>query len=198
MSENPLYDEKALLTHVAAGDESAFGQLFNRYWDNIYGVAYTLTRSRELARDMVQEIFIKVWLHKLELPQKDNFQNYLFIVARNHIYSELRRKSREEAFTSHLLAELQESPFRADDQTLYNDSAALIQQALATLPEQQRQVYELTRIYGLSQDEIAQRLQISKSTVKTHMSRALHAIRQFIETKSGMPLLAFFLFNHWR
>lgn len=85
--------EQILLRAVAAGDQQAFKQLFDEYWDNIYGVAFTLTRSREMARDMVQEIFVRLWLMRETLEEKDNFRNFLFIVARNHIFSELRKKA---------------------------------------------------------------------------------------------------------
>lgn len=182
-------NEKELLRRVAGGDEPAFRALFDEYWDNIYGVAFTLTKSREHARDMVQEIFLKVWLLREELAEKDSFRNFLFIISRNHIISELRKKSRETAFSDHLAGYFRESPFHADHQALYNESASIIRQALDQLPEQQRLVYQLGREQGLSQEQIAERLGITKNTVKTHMSRALAAIRQFLEERTNGVLL---------
>lgn len=173
--------EVVLLQQVAEGDHDAFRQLFDEYWDNIYGVAFTLTKSREMARDMVQEIFVKIWLVREELAAKDSFRNFLFIVARNHIFSELRKKSRQEHFSQYLQDYFNESPFQADHPTLYKESAFLLQEAIARLPEQQRQVYQLSREQGWNQEQIALHLQISKSTIKTHMSRALTAIRQYLE-----------------
>jgi len=173
--------EAALLQQVAEGDHDAFRQLFDEYWDNIYGVAFTLTKSREMARDMVQEIFVKIWLVREELTAKDSFRNFLFIVARNHIFSELRKKSRQVHFSEHLQEYFNESPFHADHPTLYKESASLLQQAIDQLPEQQRLVYQLSREQGWNQEQIALHLQISKSTIKTHMSRALTAIRQYLE-----------------
>lgn len=173
--------EQILLRAVAAGDQQAFKQLFDEYWDNIYGVAFTLTRSREIARDMVQEIFVRLWLMRETLEEKDNFRNFLFIVARNHIFSELRKKSRQPAFVAELEEYFSESPFHADHPALYKESAALLNAAVARLPEQQRQVYELSREEGWSQEQIAAHLNISRNTVKTHMSRALTAIRLYLE-----------------
>jgi RNA polymerase sigma-70 factor (family 1) len=190
-----LYNERELLLRVAAGDESAFTALFGQYWDHIYNVAFTLTKSRETARDIVQEIFIKVWLVREELPHKDNFPNFLFIVARNHILTELRKKIRETPFTDQLQAYFRESPLQADQQLLYHESQALIHQAVSALPDQQRQVYLLTRENGWSQDEIAQYLQVSKSTVKTHMSRALAAIREYLANNAHGLLLVIALFE---
>ncbi len=184
-----LYNEKELLQLVAAGNGPAFEQLFDQYWDPIYQVAFTLTKSRETARDMVQEIFIKVWLKREELPQKDSFRNFLFIVARNHILDELRRKTLETPFTEQLQAWFRESPTAADQRLLYQESQALLRKAVDTLPGQQRQVYLLTRENGWSQDEIAQHLQLSKSTIKTHMARALAAIRAYLANHAQGILL---------
>jgi len=185
-----LHNEEELLRRVATGDGLAFEQLFDAYWNNIYQVAFTLTKSRETARDLVQEIFIKIWLLREELPQKDNFRNFLFIVARNHILDELRRKVKEDPFTDQLQIWFKESPIQADQQLLYHESQALIHQAVSNLPEQQRQVYLLTRENGWTQEEIAQHLQVSKNTVKTHMARALTAIREFLANHAQGILLA--------
>lgn len=193
-----LYNEKELLLSVAAGDASAFEQLFDAYWDPIYEVAFTLTKSRETARDIVQEIFIKIWLQREELPQKDNFPNYLFIVARNHIVDELRKKVKAAPFTGQLQAWFSESPLQPDQQLQYHESQALIRQAIHNLPEQQRQVYLLTRENGWTQEEIAQYLQVSKNTVKTHMTRALQAIREFLINRSHGLLLAYCLLKTLR
>lgn len=190
MPVTSLHNEEELLRRVATGDGLAFEQLFDAYWDPIYQVAFTLTKSRETARDIVQEIFIKIWLLREELPQKDSFRNFLFIVARNHILDELRRKVKEDPFAGQLQAWFRQSPLQADQQLLYHESQTLIHQAVSNLPEQQRQVYLLTRENGWSQEEIAQYLQVSKNTVKTHMTRALHAIREYLANHIQGILLA--------
>lgn len=181
--------EAEIIRQVANGNHRAFNQLFNEYWDNIYGVAFTLTRSREHARDMVQEVFVKLWLVRAELTEKESFRNFLFIIARNHIISELRKKSRRTDFRDHLQDYFNESPFHADHQTLYKESAYLLRQAVEQLPEQQRMVYQLSREHGWSQEQMADYLQISRNTIKTHMSRALMAIRKYLEDHAGGTLL---------
>ncbi|MDF2188203.1 RNA polymerase sigma-70 factor [Paraflavitalea sp. CAU 1676] len=198
MPINPLHNEKELLSRIAGGDGAAFEQLFDYYWQGIYEVAFTLTKSREIARDMVQEIFLKLWLVREELPHKDNFTGFLFIVARNHIYDELRKKLNEQPFATHLQTWFTESPLGADQRLLYQESQTLVHKAIAQLPEQQRQVYLLTRESGWTQDEIAQHLQVSKNTVKTHMSRALTAIREYLLTHAQGILLIMTLLEIWQ
>ncbi|WP_315823170.1 sigma-70 family RNA polymerase sigma factor [Paraflavitalea speifideaquila] len=128
------------------------------------------------------------------IASKDSFRNFLFIVARNHILDELRRKTKEGHFTQHLQAWFRESPTTPDQYLLFQESQALLRKAIDTLPAQQRQVYLLTRENGWSQDEIAQYLQLSKSTIKTHMARALAAIRAYLANHAqGILLLVAFL-----
>jgi DNA-directed RNA polymerase specialized sigma24 family protein len=160
----PLYDEATLLLKVANGDEISFRQLFEHYWDNIYGVALAYTKSTVIAEEMVQDVFLKIWLNREKLAMVEKFDGYLFTVARNHIFNELRKKVKEEPFIDSLLNYFQETSGSPEKQ----------------LPPQQRIIYCLCRQDGLSQDEIATKLQISRHTVKSHMNKALKFIRNFL------------------
>jgi RNA polymerase sigma-70 factor (family 1) len=183
------YDEKDLLERVAAGDETAFRKVFHQYWDNIYGVALMLTKSEAMAEDMVQEIFVKIWQKKDRLPGVVNFTNYLFIIARNHIISELRRLSTHAPFQEELIRYFRDSALSPEQELLKKESEELIQQAIERLPGQQQAVYLLGRDQGLSHEQIAERLGISKNTVRNHMARALQSIRAFLQDHSAGLLL---------
>lgn len=186
-----IHIDKLTFERIAAGDENAFKLLFNEYWDNIYGVAFMMTKSREAAKDVVQEVFIKVWLQREELPKKESFRDFLFIITRNHILSELRKKRRAECLTDELRTYSNDNEQVADEGLLYKESAALIQEAVERLSPQQREVYLLSREKGWSQEQIAAHLGISKSTIKTHMSRALTTIRLYLEANADKHLLLF-------
>jgi RNA polymerase sigma-70 factor (family 1) len=189
MDQLSVYNEKELLALVAGGDEKAFRKLFHQYWDNIYGVALMLTKSPAMAEDMVQEIFLKLWLKREQLGEVDNFQNYLFIIARNHIFDLLRKKSREQEFYNQLVSYFQEGPDSPEQQLLHKESKNLLQKAINSLPDQQRKVYLLSRDQGLKQDEIAAQLGISKNTVRNHMAKALQTLREVLTQQASGSLL---------
>ncbi len=175
---------------MAQGDEGAFRKIFHLHWDNIYGVSLMLTKSPALAEDMVQEIFVKVWVKREQLTQVENFSSFIFIIARNHIFDTLRKKSREQAFTNELIKYFKASPNNPEQELLQKESKRLLQQAVDSLPEQQRIVYNLSREKGLRQDEIAEELGISRNTVRNHMARALQKMKEYIERNSeGLLLL---------
>lgn len=182
MPETELYDEPTLLLKTANGDESAFKRLFESHWDNIYGVALAFTKSTVIAEEMVQDVFIKVWTKRQNLSEVKKFNDYLFIIARNHIFTTLRKKIYEEPFSDHLKNYFKEASNLPDQQLLYRETEHLIQEAINHLPPQQQLIYCLSRKDGLNQDEIAQKLNISKNTVKSHMSKALQFIRNYLQT----------------
>lgn len=191
LDNSHIYNEKELLSHVAKGNEAAFRQLFEQYWDNVYGVAYAMTKEHAIAKDIVQEVFIKVWKLRETLVEKADFRSFLFIVARNHIFNELRRRKRQDNLVDRLEAYFEERSASAEEKLLYKESTALIEAAIAELSPQQKEVYLLSREKGWKRQDIADHLRVSIPTVKTHLSRALEHIREYLERHSGNPLLLF-------
>ncbi len=90
MSIDNSYNEKALLEQIAQGDEAAFATLYDRHWKRVYTIALQYTKSPEAAQDIVQDVFIKIWVNKENLLQVREFKPYLFVTARNMIISSLR------------------------------------------------------------------------------------------------------------
>lgn len=174
------YDKAHLVTLVAAGDVNAFNKLFRLYWDNIYSIAFSITKSKVVAEEIVQDVFLKVWLKREQLAEVKNFDNYLFIIARNHIYNQLRAKAVQ---FSEADVEVSETP---EKQLYLKETVQIITEAVKRLPKQQRIIFELSRNEGLDHAAIANRLKLSRLTVKTHMNKALHSIRGYLSRHNIM------------
>ncbi len=191
------YNEAEVLKRVAEGDESAFRQIFDGYWDTVYGVAMALTKSPDLAEEMAQDIFVRIWVKREKLAAVEKFEGYLFTIARNHIYNEFRRSIKVEAFTDHLLDYVEATALATDTpdrRLLCSELEKLVDKAVEQLPPQQRTIYRLSRHQGLSQEEIAHSLHISVHTVKSHMNKALHVIRGYLRHHATLELLLLFYF----
>ena len=190
MLASSLRTENEFIQAVVAGDEKAFRQLFDYYWQNVYAVAFSLTKSSVLAEEIVQDVFLKIWLKRSQLATISNLRGYLFTVAKNHIYNELRKKTFERPFADYLEQLVVETSSLPEQHMLLSETRQLVYKALEQLPRQQRIVFELSRNSDLDQNKIAEKLGISKLTVKSHMTKALHTIRQYLQAHSHLLLLA--------
>lgn len=191
MAEAFLFDEKELLNRLAAGDENAFVTLFNTYQDYIFKVVYQFVKSQALAEELVQDIFLKVWQERQKLPEVQHFQNWLFILARNHLLRTIRRMALERKVR---LAWTEERPINENttDYKLRNSQFnELLQETINNLPPQQQAVLRLAKEQYLTYEEIAQQLSISPNTVRIHMSKALAAVRKALKDKGIEMLLLF-------
>lgn len=190
MPPDPLYNEKELLNQVAEGDETAFGNLFHAHWDHIYTVAFSLTKSAAQSEDLVQDIFLKIWTHRKQLSAVDSFDDYLFIIARNTIYTALRRNSRKDSFVRGLMQLSQTAGLTPEEEVSAKESLAILHKAFQQLSPQQQAVYRLSRDEGLKYEQIATQLGISKNTVRIHMIKALQSLRQYLKEHADGLLLA--------
>ncbi|HEX6432108.1 MAG TPA: RNA polymerase sigma-70 factor [Niastella sp.] len=177
-----LHNEKALLDQVAQGDESAFRIVFDHYRDAIYAFALKVTRHESIAEEIVQDVFVKIWINRSGLAAIRNFADFLYIIARNHTFNSLRSLARERKLTTiDTTAELQLTGVSTEALIVQRDYDRLLLQAVAQLPAQQRLVYTLGRQQGLSRDEIAAQLNIAPGTVKVHMAQALRTLREYFK-----------------
>jgi len=185
---NPI--AKNIIDSIASGNEAAFRTFFDYYWDNIYSVALAFTKSESLSEEIVQEVFVKVWLKKEQLTAVNDIEAWTFIIARNHILNVLQKKVKEEAFLKNLEGYFSVINGSPEDLLFKKEAEEMVNSAVTQLPSQQQLIYRLSRIAGLSQEEIATKLNISKNTVKSHMNKALNSIRIYIESNSaGISLI---------
>jgi RNA polymerase sigma-70 factor (family 1) len=186
-------DERLLLLQIADGNENAFAVLVERKWNNIYLQALTYVKVSAQAQDIVQEVFLKIWQNRKKLPAVENFDSYLFIIARNHIISALRKKRHFPLDADDL--EIEEKNYRPDRTLAQKNLAALIARAIELLPQQQKKAYLLSRDQDLSHEEIAASMQVSKEAVKKNICRALNFLRHYITTHSDITLLFLILYQ---
>ncbi|WP_353719875.1 RNA polymerase sigma-70 factor [Dyadobacter sp. 676] len=184
------------MAKISSGDPHAFAALFHDYQGLVYSFAKRLTRSETLAEDIVQEIFLKIWLGRAALGSVDNFGAYLNRTVRNHSLNVLRQIARQ-ARASQELGLVTPQEIRETEAYLdLKESETILAQALKSLTPQQRQVFLLCREDGLKYEEVAARLQISPLTVHSHMKQALKTIRSYFKDNLGVyPILLFYLFR---
>lgn len=185
MDDRAQRDDIALMMQVRAGDESAFEVLFNRYQQPLLRFFYGLSRNNSLTRDLAQETFLRVWKIRKRYQASGTFGAYLFGIARM-IWLESCRTERKtwrlgqrqgEEWLAELAAHPDEGPlFRAKRAELHGH----IHQALDQLPEEQRLVFVLRSIDGLSLEDIASVLDCPVNTVRSRKILAVKKLRHLL------------------
>jgi RNA polymerase sigma-70 factor (ECF subfamily) len=189
-------DERLLLRQIAEGSEKAFAVLVAQKWNNIYWQALSYVKSSYQAQDIVQDVFLKIWQERNKLSGVERFDSFLFIIARNHIVSVLRKKT--ELPLSYDALEVEEKNYLPDKILSQKNLAELIARAIEQLPQQQKTAYLQSRDLGLSHEEIAKNMQVSKEAVKKYICRALGFLRTYISAHLDITMLlsiAYILFE---
>jgi len=177
-----VYSEKELLIRVAQSDEEAFTLLFHNFRGKLYSFILRLSGSPEIAEDAVQDVFLKLWTNRSSLTTVQHFSPYLFRMARNHVLNGLKRVAHESTIISFLSRQENKLTSDPEEKLREKEIREKLQDAVGQLAPQQRLVYTLSRVDGLSQEEIAEKLEISLSTVRNHLMQALKNIRKQLAT----------------
>lgn len=171
--------EKECLELIANGDELSFRAMYDRYRNKIYGIAFKLSRSTVVAEEIVQNVFLKIWVNRATLIQINNFEGYLFIVTRNEVYSTLTHIARDHKALSEWGKRQPVVENDAENRIMDKVYRGMLQKAIEQLPGQQKKVYDLMKVRGLKREEVANILEVSPETVKTHLSLAMKNIRNY-------------------
>ncbi|MCK7553715.1 sigma-70 family RNA polymerase sigma factor [Chitinophaga sedimenti] len=180
-----LHNESELLSGVANGDESAFRELMRTYQPLLLTYVYQLTKSESVSEEIVQDVFLKVWMGRESLAGVRDFKSYLFIICRNYALDQLRKLLRERERASAWENEQDTSAAVTASSDNNDFFFTLLDEAVAQLAPQQQKVYLMARRQGLSHAEIARQTGLSVLTVKKYMKLALAAITTYI--KSRLP-----------
>ncbi|WP_321286719.1 RNA polymerase sigma-70 factor [uncultured Sunxiuqinia sp.] len=185
--------DQELARQLKEGSKDAFRILYGRYGIKIHRFAYSYLKSEHDAEELVQDVFLKLWDKRLLLDGSGNIRSYIFKVAVNSIYDFIRRKNVEQAFHEFASGKdiLTEGTW---DEVVYNDMLAQIHRLMDKMPEQRRRIFKLSRENGLSNDEIAASLGLSKRTVENQLYRATAFLKENLPQNSAFAMLFFYLF----
>lgn len=169
-------DTRNILQDIASGDNEAFKTLFNIFFPKVKVFLVKFLKDDKTAEDISQDIFVKIWSLRQALPEIKSFNTYLYRMTRNAALNYLRDKK--------VTLEISEISIRDDkdiEQEYYRkEKELLIQLIVDQMPAQRRKVFTMSRYMGMTNDQIAKSLGISKHTVENHLSLALKELRGVI------------------
>jgi RNA polymerase sigma-70 factor (family 1) len=193
MADITLGNEAELLAKIATGDQHAFKVIYQRFNRQIFTYCVQMLGSEVLAEEVMQEVFLTFWRMGDELLVIRNAEAYLRTLTKNRCLNVLRRVVLETKADRELTKNYVEYHNETEESILLNDTKNLINAAIELLPKQQREVYVLCQNNGLKYEEVAKLLGISVNTVKTHMKRALAAVRAYVEANTDVGIILILL-----
>lgn len=169
---------KELQTKIALEDESAFRQLYLHFSKKLNLFAITLVRSKEIAEELVEDVFVKLWAHRHRITEIENITVYLYVAVKNRALNKLSQKAKEliAAPFDYLDTTIDEFATDPYDLMITSEMMLRMRQVIDTLPPRCKMIFKLIREDGLKYKEVAEILNISVNTIDVQMAIAVKKI----------------------
>lgn len=171
-------------------DTQAFAELYSRYRYEVYAYAMSLVKLSDLAEDLTQDVFVRIWDARHKIAIKKDFRPYLFRVCHNRAYDVHLEMAKDQKLKDRLLDHFQVTTDPVDTFAGQGSPyAQLLEQALATLSPQRRRIYEMCKREGKSYEQVAGELGISINTVRNHMVQVIALLRNYLQQYGKLAVL---------
>lgn len=170
----------------------AFSEIYKRYWALLYRHALKMTRNEEIAKDVVQDVFVSLWDMSNDLQLSTSLNAYLYATTRNKILNLFAKEKVKTNYVQTLALHLERGENITDHRLRERLLNEKIEEGIAQLPKKMRQVFEMSRKENLSYKEIAEELSLSDKTVKKQVSNAIKILRLKLNVLFSLLILGFF------
>jgi RNA polymerase sigma-70 factor (family 1) len=160
--------------------ELMFSELFRQHEHKLYTLALRLTKSDQLAKDIIQEVFLKLWDQRSRISSIINIEAWLYRVTENKIIDFLRKASADNRLKERIWNQLQQIVNESEQYLAAKEYNEIILKAIDQLPPQRKLIYQLNKENGMNYRDIATELNLSKHTVKNQLSTAIQSVKKFL------------------
>lgn len=185
--------DRELTLRLKQNDQVAFETLFRRYYHYLYSIAIQYVKDSSLAEDALQEVYLKLWTHRAQLDELQSVKNYLATAMRHQVLNSIRANKR--AILRHISHQVTQTDTdtTTEETLLLNEYGSVFRDGLRKLSAQRRLVFTLRSEQGLSNEEVASKLQISINTVKVQYYHACRFLRDYLRQHAGIEAMLFIM-----
>lgn len=179
MKSLSIAEEKDLLLRLRDGDQYAFEELYHTNSKRIFIGVVRFVKDEEQAREILQEVFIRIWNHRKNIDPNKSFLPYLFSIANNLVRDFFRKAAHDRKLQAVLIARGTELYDHIESALYHKESTAILQSAIEALPLQRKTIFTLCRVEGKSYDEVAAIMGITVSTVGNQLVKATRYVKEY-------------------
>ncbi len=189
-----LTDEQSLLQRTAEGSREAFARLYAHYYPGLYRFVSFVIGSPEDTEEIIQDVFLTVWLKKETLIGIRSFDDYLFRMAKNRIFDTARQSQTRLKLVRQIGRQMQETSDSTYNALFFREYHAIAQAAIDQLPPRKKQIFLMNARDEMTAREIAEVLGVSRVAVKKQLYEAIHFIKDHLRRNAGWLFLLVSLF----
>ncbi|WP_188556009.1 RNA polymerase sigma-70 factor [Hymenobacter glacieicola] len=184
------WPDAALLDAMRTDEEGAFEELYKRYCYRLFTVAYQKLKGREVAEELVQDLFTDLWSRRAS-HQIQQVEHYLFSAIRYRIINYIKAQKVRSGYELYCRISLSEANTDTEEALAAEDLSAALLAGVRKLPEKSREIFQLSRLEHYSVPEISVRVNLSEKSVEYHLTKSLKLLRSYLRDflVALMPLL---------
>lgn len=181
-------DEQSLLLLLKNGDQRAFEILYNNYKIRIAGNLFKLLKSEDLVKEVLQELFFKIWEVRTQIDPEKSFKSYLFRIAENLVHDYFRKVAKDKRLLAKVVASSTELYLHIEEDMLGKEDAQKLQEAINLMPPQRKMVFTLCKLEGKSYKEVEEIMGINAKTISSHMLQANRFLKTYFRDSSALTI----------
>lgn len=184
-----------IVNRLKANDPKALELLYDTYYIRLYYFCKGLIKIEHEIDDILQDVFLKIWLNRLRIKTPDTFAAYIFTITKNAVISYIRDHEKEIKLKATLKDKQAIQHFKSESKIEYNELEQKVQNLLKKMSETSKTIYEFSRYQGLSNEEISKKLGVSKKTVEYHITKTLKYLKENLKEFGLISILFFEIFH---
>ena len=172
--------DETLLVALNAGCREAFTVIYEKYWYDLYQMAFRRLKQKEIAEELVQDVFVKLWENR-QVLHIQQLENYLFRAIKYSVIDYIRAELVQNRYLDYHMAFVVRHDTQTEETVAYHNLESLLEKGLITLPPKSQEIFRLSRLESWSTHKIALHFSLSDKAVEYHLTKSLKVLRMYLK-----------------
>ena len=190
----PSLNTEELIIRLKKNDKSALDEIFNHYYPRLFNFSKRFLKVEDDIDDILQDVFLKIWLNRSKIDNCETFNSFVFTVTRNALLNLIRSKLKDQSFKEKFSQKVIATEYLTQQPYEYEEIKTAVERIITKLPQKSQIVFILSRTDGLSNKEIAHRLNLSEKSVEDHITHSIRFLKKSLNEIGFISIIYTYLF----